>query len=607
MRFDDRLATLLAQRHDGAEARIALWRQLVDLLAQGRIGMEERLEDRAIETIAELRATIPPEIKARTARAFAGRPVSAAVIALYAEEPAPVLGPLMAAARLDTKQWLDLLPTLTPTARALMRHRRDLPKEVERALDSFGPSDFGLPPGSEAALEDAVTAPAEAFGAVAEEAELASYLPVEMFEPDAAAVAHVDAAADASTSQPPATDTPAAEHLAHADGETQIRELLSRIEAYRTHDFVRPAAPLPPEIDGADVAQPVEADDGLRFRFEAGPDGIINWVASGGPVGVVGCSIAVAALGAASGADAHAMGAFRQRAPFRDARFTIAGDGSHGGEWRISAVPMFDQVNGRFSGYRGTARRPRVDEVAGRSLREGLAGGTDATDSLRQLVHELRTPLNAIIGFSEMIEGQYLGPASQHYREKAADIGSQGRRLLKALEDLDLTTRLDSSADDTGPVNPVRLIERLHDQYQALADERGFRLDFRVVTTLGDVLADPVAVERMIGRLLAATLAVARRGETIRVSLDHDPEHRNRMLLSVGRPALLHGRDERTLLDPGYTPEEDMPDPPILGLGFALRLVRNIASGCGGTLEIGEEALILRLPLRRKGVRRGNA
>jgi signal transduction histidine kinase len=26
-------------------------------------------------------------------------------------------------------------------------------------------------------------------------------------------------------------------------------------------------------------------------------------------------------------------------------------------------------------------------------------------------MHELRTPLNAIIGFGEIIEGQYLGPA----------------------------------------------------------------------------------------------------------------------------------------------------------------------------------------------------
>lgn len=705
MRFDDRLSTLLAQRQESADARIALWRQLVDLLAQGQLTSQERLEDEAIETIAELRGTIPPDIKARTAGAFAGRPVNAAVIALYAEEPAPVLGPLISAARLDADQWLGLLPTLTPTARALLRHRRDLPKAVVRALDSFGPSDFVLPVGAddagarEASAPDArveaevdvgseveaetpgtdpseirtevpaetvadrkdVAAPmfrgpsrplgrgwdldslravlgahagrasreaedlpedmevAEVFPedpaadwdieapaaiddlepvdaidddfdvapAIAgfDEPEIAPYLPVDMFEPDGV-----------SEVGPVPQD-----HLAHADGETQIRELLTRIEAFRSHDFIRPAVTMPVDED---LPQPRENDDGARFRFETGPDGVIGWVAPGGPNAAVGCSIAVAAIGASYGVDAQVVGAFRQRAPFRDARFTLGGASDHAGEWRISAVPMFDQVNGRFSGYRGTARRPRVDEVAVRTVGEGLIAGAETTDSLRQLVHELRTPLNAIIGFSEMIEGQYLGPASQRYRDKAGEISMQGRRLLQALEDLDLTTRVDRGGD-AAPVDPVQLMERLHDQYQALAEERGFLLDFRVVTTLGEVAADPVAVERMIGRLLAATLAVARPGEAIRVSLDHDPEHRNRMLLSIARPSLLAGRDERTLLDPGYTPDEDLPEAPILGLGFALRLVRNIAGACGGTLDIGDEALVLRLPLRRNSARRG--
>ena len=49
--------------------------------------------------------------------------------------------------------------------------------------------------------------------------------------------------------------------------------------------------------------------------------------------------------------------------------------------------------------------------------------GTDLpADSLRQLIHELRTPLNAIVGFAELIDGQYMGPAAANYRVRAADI-----------------------------------------------------------------------------------------------------------------------------------------------------------------------------------------
>jgi hypothetical protein len=52
------------------------------------------------------------------------------------------------------------------------------------------------------------------------------------------------------------------------------------------------------------------------------------------------------------------------------------------------------------------------------------------------------------------------------------------------------------------------------------------------------------------------------------------------------------------LLDPGYNPDGDWPDAPVLGLGFALRLVRNLAGAAGGRLDIDEKRFLLRLPLR---------
>jgi signal transduction histidine kinase len=231
-------------------------------------------------------------------------------------------------------------------------------------------------------------------------------------------------------------------------------------------------------------------------------------------------------------------------------------------------------------------------------------GGAEA-DSLRQLVHELRTPLNAIIGFSEMIEGQFLGPASSTYRAKAADIITQGRRLLEALEDLDLTAKIDPKAAPAGAVDPADLLERLYGEYQSIGVERGFHLKLRITTGLGLVAADPVAVERMFGRLLAATLAIAQRGEVVNITLSPDPDSRDRMVLQVARPQLLVGRDERTLLDPGYNPDGDWPEAPVLGLGFALRLVRNIAAASGGALDIQPDKLILRLPLRKISARTG--
>ena len=68
------------------------------------------------------------------------------------------------------------------------------------------------------------------------------------------------------------------------------------------------------------------------------------------------------------------------------------------------------------------------------------------------------------------------------------------------------------------------------------------------------------------------------------------------LCLAIDRPQAIAGLDEVALLDPGYSPEGDWPGAPALGLGFALRLVRNLAEAVGGALVIGETRFSLYLP-----------
>jgi len=594
LRFDDMLATLLAQPAPTAEARAILWRQVVDVLAQGR---GHRIDDPLVDApramdaynfLRSVRPEIPVELRLAAGRGVAGRRVPSDLVLLFAEDLPHIAAPMLGHVILAAEQWLDILPRLSPSARNLLRHRRDLGTEVEQALERFGASDF-LIPGPVDSVDASfapLAAPIETLVATAHAGEAPPPAPA----PD-------------SAPPPEGIERQIVASIAAPSSESQIRELLSRIETFRT----RHAKMGQREIDQADPASKADDSAGAApiedFRFETGVDGVICWV-QGAPRGpLIGETIAVAAHQTDHGVDGHAAGAYRSRTPFRDARLTIAGQGPASGEWRISAVPFFDQKDGRFSGYRGTARRPRADESAAAMGPEAGEPDPGRNDSLRQLAHELRTPLNAIIGFSEMIEGQMRGPAAAAYRGRAQDILEQSKKLLSAVEDLDLvaSTRASESASAPEAVDAAAILARLHANFETVAKERASGLAFRIDSTLPPVAVDAATVERMLSRLLAATIAMAGEGEAISVDLQRDPRRSTHLLLTIMRPAALTGRDEKMLLDPGFNPDGNWPDAPVLGLGFALRLVRNLAIASGGMLEIDTARFHLSLPLRGRG------
>jgi len=534
MRFDDMIATVLAQPADRLDRQAAQWRQLVDLLAQRRPGSEEAGVSEIFALLRERRPAVAPAVRRQAARALVGQVVAPDLLAFFAEDSPSIAAPLIAQARLSRADWLALLPRLGPAARALLRHREDLDLEVKHALSAFGPSDF--------VLETSVAA-----------------------EP----------------APPPA--------LPEEQSESQIRELVARIEAFRK------------QRDSAPAITPVEAGDQAEgFRWETGTDGIMLWVddAPRGPL--IGQSIAAIAGPNQHGVDGQAAGAFDKRAPFRDARFSVAGSGPASGDWRISGVPYFDPRRGSFQGYRGTARRPRRDEVATAAPAPGVFGTQFPADSLRQLIHELRTPLNAVIGFAEMIEGQYMGPAAAGYRERAAEIMTQARGLLGAVDDLDTAARLESRRFEHGEatVDAVALLWRLHESYQRVAAERGAGIDLAVANGLPAARVEPAAVERMYARLLAGTIGLAGAGERIGAELGQAHSGDRIMLrFRIGRPRAIAGVAEAALLDPGYSPDGDWPGAPALGLGFALRLVRNLAEAVGGALSVDAAGFTLDLPV----------
>ncbi|MCC2976724.1 sensor histidine kinase [Sphingomonas sp. PL-96] len=554
VRFDDTLQTVLTTDLSHAQARQSAWRQLIDLIGRRRASADPR----ALALLADIRDAVPQPIRAASARALVFANPPAELVRLLAQDTLAVAAPVLASARLDAGEWTALLPELTPSTRSVLRNRRDLPAEVERALASFGPADMVLTDQSSAGI----TVLEEPEDAVVQAPEP----PLSLTPAESASVPAV------RTEEPPA---PQPEPAAIPQGPFRIVDVVARINAFQRQAENRPRKPA--FVPGVVT----------NFRFETDSHGVLCRVEGVERGPLIGLPLSrTGALGLAE-LDSVASGAFRRRAAFSNARLRVGGSSDANGDWRISGVPVFDPGSGRFTGYRGSARRPRPDEHA-----EPVQVARNSTaDTLRQLVHELRTPAGAISSFAEMIEAEMLGPVPPVYRAQAGVIRQEARDLLGVIDDLDLAARIEEDALDLRPdaVALAPLLAEIAGDLAALAELRGAALVIEQAASI--VRGDRRAVERLLARLLTTLVSAATRGETIQVEpLDAGAEAAR---LSFSLPAAFDAYPGDAL----FAIDDEGEEAALLGTGFAMRLVRNLARELGGALLFERNRVILQLPV----------
>ena len=557
MRFNDLMQTVLAAEGRSGLGAVTLWRQCVDLLAQNdrhdRSIMSDTERAALLERLTGLLPKLSETQRIATVVELGGRLRSPALVEFFANDRPAIAAAAMSRARLPDAAWVEMLPRLTPTARGVLRSRRDLGSATVQGLEAFGATDLVLTSHVAAEQDDMLLTEA-------------------MIVP-----------ADPVEEQPQAEPVEEA-----AEDRSQIRNLVDRIarftNARRTGDL--------------DEAPQRAAMTGPRtFAFETDASGSIMWVDQGPRAALIGLALNETALEGGSGPDGHVAGAFMRRSGFQNGRYTIVG-GTMAGEWRLSAAPFFDPRSGRFQGYRGQARRPYLHEVAAEPRAEPVSIAGLSADSIRQLVHELRTPLNAILGFAEIIEQELFGPAGPEYQDMAGKIAVDARHLLTAFDDLDLAARVSRGEGGNGApraVDPALLVTQVSTRFREQGD--GARIDIAMARGLPMVQIDPVQGERMIQHLMRTLISVAPAGEALTGTCWHQPGGaEGRVVLAIDRPSTLEGMEEERLLDPGYMPDGNWADGPLLGLGFSLRLIRSLATGCGGALDIEPGRFLLAVP-----------
>jgi len=568
MRFNDFLRTVLANMGDGSVATVTRWRQCIDLLAQydvsGAGASDATMLDDADRAaiLLELEAMRPQlSVAQRVASVveLGGRLRSPGLVRLLARDHPTLVVAMLASVTLADEDWVAIIPDLGPLARSVLRGRGDLGPGAVAALQRFGSVDLSLTslvPRDEAADMGEVAGPQ------------------------------------------PANDRDGAQV------QSQIGRIMAQIERFtETRQQRWESAPASKASPSPAIQEATPADEQpppsliRRFTFETDETGVIRSIIGAPRAAALGLSIGHAASDSRYGADGFALGAFRRRAAFEQARFTI-GAGVLAGAWRLSATPHFDRATGRFLCYVGSARRERPDEALVRARRDPAGTGALSAASTRELVHELRTPLNAIHGYAEMIEAQLVGPVSSEYRDMARQILTDARTLVETFDDIDLAGRIEHGDDDRnghGAPEQIDLVTLIEAVARTFEPDGRARIDIAADRDLVMLRSDPVQLERMLAHLVRAGYGALADGEHLAIRLAPGGGGQS-VEIMMRRPGALSNLPEDVLLDHGDQLDRTLSPAPPLGLAFTLKLVGRIAVHLGGRFQMTPHCFTLILP-----------
>jgi signal transduction histidine kinase len=165
----------------------------------------------------------------------------------------------------------------------------------------------------------------------------------------------------------------------------------------------------------------------------------------------------------------------------------------------------------------------RVAAATLRGLNDRLALASRAkSEFLANMSHELRTPLNAILGFTEIMLDELYGEVPANLREPLVDIQTNGRHLLRLINDV-----LDLSKIEAGRLELGRgeyavqeIVDVVHASLRSLAIEKGLAFSVRVAPGIPPAWGDGRRLTQCLLNLAGNALKFTRQGQVdIDVSL----------------------------------------------------------------------------------------
>jgi PAS domain S-box-containing protein len=334
-----------------------------------------------------------------------------------------------------------------------------------------------------------------------------------------------------------------------------------------------------------------ETDENHRFRYVS--DGIRAF--GDNPEECVGLSRAELAANTGTDTDSwlEHVATLERHEPFRNFIYTRRIGGQSEKIAAVGGDPFLD-ADGRFAGYRGTARDITRQVEAEASLREAKEAAEAAniakSQFLANMSHELRTPLNAIIGFSEALELGMMGQLEPRQAEYAQLIHQSGEHLHNVINDILDLAKVDAGKfelhEERG-VEPHIVIDACVILMKSNAVAGGIRLSIEIEEWLPRLVADPTRLKQILLNLLSNAIKFTKPGGTVAAAARRGADGGVAFAVSdtgsgMTPDDIVVALEPFGQVEPNETRRHE-------GTGLGLPLARRLAELHGGSLDIVSE------------------
>lgn len=206
---------------------------------------------------------------------------------------------------------------------------------------------------------------------------------------------------------------------------------------------------------------------------------------------------------------------------------------------------------------------------------------------LANMSHEIRTPMNAIIGFSELLDDDFI--TNEEKSNYVNIIQSNGQQLLKIISDILVFSQIEAGHLQLqySRVNVIDFLKEIYQQFKAEKlklnnPQLDINLEINHLSHNLTIETDPIRLKQIVYNLLTNALKFTKSGQiTIDAKTDND-----QLLISVTDTGIGIPEDQLNNIFERFSQVENNQMKKAAGSGLGLSITKELIQLLGGTIQV---------------------